>query len=61
MGLFWETTEFMTIIRKVRTASRAMVVYIKYKQNDKVVQLQHLGNAHKNEELDILVAQGLSY
>lgn len=46
----------MAFIRKVKTASGAIAVQIAYKQKGKIVKIIHIGSAHTEEELKILLA-----
>ena len=46
----------MAFIRKVKTASGAIAVQIAYKQKGKIVKITHIGSAHTEEELKILLA-----
>jgi len=48
--------ECMAFIRKVRTASGAIAVQIAYKEEGRVVNIIHIGNAHDEEEFQILLA-----
>lgn len=45
----------MAFIRKVKTTSGATAVQIAYKRKGKVVKIIHLGSAHNEEELKVLV------
>lgn len=45
----------MAFIRKVKTASGATAVQIVYKQKGKIIKLNHIGSAHSEEELNILL------
>jgi len=45
----------MAFIRKVKTSSGAIAVQIAYKQKGQIVKLIHMGSAHTEEELKILV------
>jgi len=46
----------MAFIRKVKTASGATAVQIAYKVKGRIVKIIHIGSAHNNKELDILLA-----
>jgi hypothetical protein len=46
----------MTYIRKVKTASGGTAVQIVRKQKGKIVDLIHIGSAHNDEELQILLS-----
>jgi len=46
----------MAFIRRVKTTSGATAVQIAYKQKGKIVKIIHLGSAHTEEELKILLA-----
>src|SRR5665811_1806097 len=46
----------MAFIRKVKTTSGATAVQIAYKQKGKIVQIIHMGSAHTEDELNILLA-----
>ncbi len=46
----------MAFIRKVKTTSGAIAVQIAYKQNGKIVKIIHIGSAHTEKELNILLA-----
>jgi transposase len=46
----------MAFIRKVKTASGATAVQIAYKVGGRVVKTSHIGSAHSEEELNILLA-----
>ncbi len=45
----------MAFIRKVKTASGATAVQIAYKQKGRIVKIIHIGSAHNDEELNILL------
>ena len=45
----------MAFIRKVKTTSGATAVQIAYKQKGKIVKIIHIGSAHTEEELNILL------
>jgi transposase len=45
----------MAFIRKVKTASGATAVQIAYKQKGRIVKIHHIGSAHNEEELKILL------
>ncbi len=45
----------MAFIRKVKTTSGATAVQIAYKQKGKIVKIIHIGSAHTEEELQILL------
>ena len=45
----------MAFIRKVKTASGAIAVQIAHKENGHVVKIEHIGSAHNEEDLQILV------
>lgn len=45
----------MAFIRKVKTTSGATAVQIAYKQKGKIVKIIHIGSAHTEEELHILL------
>ncbi len=46
----------MAFIRKVKTASGATAVQIAHKVKGRIVKITHIGSAHKEEELQILLA-----
>lgn len=46
----------MAFIRKVKTASGATAVQIAYKAEGRIVKIIHIGSAHTEEELNILLA-----
>jgi hypothetical protein len=46
----------MAFIRKVKTTSGATAVQIAYKQKGQIVKIAHIGSAHTEEELNILLA-----
>lgn len=46
----------MAFIRRVKTTSGATAVQIAYKQKGKIVKIVHMGSAHTEEELNILLA-----
>jgi len=46
----------MAFIRKIKTASGATAVQVAYKQKGRIVKIVHIGSAHNNEELNILLA-----
>ena len=46
----------MAFIRRVKTTSGATAVQIAYKQKGRVVKIIHIGSAHTEEELNILLA-----
>lgn len=46
----------MTFIRKVKTSSGATAVQIVRKSSGRIVKLEHLGSAHTNEELKVLMS-----
>jgi hypothetical protein len=46
----------MAFIRRVKTTSGATAVQIAYKQEGRVVKIIHIGSAHTEEELNILLA-----
>lgn len=46
----------MAFIRKVKTSSGATAIQIAYKQKGQIVKIIHIGSAHNEEELNILVA-----
>ena len=46
----------MAYIRRVKTTSGATAVQIAYKQKGKIVKIIHIGSAHTEEELNILLA-----
>jgi len=46
----------MTFIRKVKTTSGATAIQIATKQKGRIVKIVHIGSAHTDEELKILVA-----
>lgn len=52
----WAKIECMAYIRKVKTASGATAVQIAYKQHGKILRLIHMGSAHTEDELTMLVA-----
>jgi len=45
----------MAFIRKVKTASGATAVQIAYKQKGHIVKIVHIGSAHNDEELNLLL------
>ena len=45
----------MAFIRKVKTASGATAVQIAYKQKGRIIKIVHIGSAHNDEELNILL------
>ena len=45
----------MAFIRKVKTKSGATAVQIAYKQKGKITKIIHIGSAHTDEELRILL------
>lgn len=45
----------MAFIRKVKTTSGATAVQIAHKQKGKIVKIIHIGSAHTEEELHILL------
>jgi len=59
MPLFWDTKSvynaFMAFIRKIKTTSGATAVQIAYKSHSKIIKIEHVGSAHSEEELQILV------
>ena len=46
----------MTFIRKVKTTSGATAIQIATKPKGQIVKIVHIGSAHTDEELKILVA-----
>jgi transposase len=46
----------MAFIRKVKTSSGATAVQIAYKQKGKITKIIHIGSAHTEEELNVLLA-----
>jgi len=46
----------MAFIRKVKTTSGATAVQIAYKVEGRIVKIIHIGSAHNEEELNILLA-----
>ena len=46
----------MAFIRKVKTASGATAVQIAYKQKGRIIKIIHIGSAHTEEDLNILLA-----
>jgi hypothetical protein len=46
----------MAFIRKVKTASGATAIQIAHKQKGRVVKIIHIGSAHTEEELNVLLA-----
>ena len=46
----------MTFIRKVKTASGATAVQIATKQKGHIVKIDHIGSAHTDEELQVLLS-----
>jgi len=46
----------MAFIRKIKTTSGATAVQIAYKQKGQIVKITHIGIAHTEEELNILLA-----
>ena len=47
----------MAYVRKVRTTSGAVAVQVARKDNGRVVVLAHLGSAHTDAELGVLLAR----
>lgn len=45
----------MAFIRKIKTASGATAVQIAYKSQGQIVKIEHIGSAHNNNELSILI------
>lgn len=45
----------MAFIRKVKTSSGAIAVQIAYKQKGKIIKIIHIGSAHTEEDLNILL------
>jgi hypothetical protein len=45
----------MAFIRKIKTASGATAVQIAYKHKGRIIKIVHIGSAHNNEELNILL------
>ncbi len=45
----------MTFIRKVKTASGATAVQIVRKKYGRIIKIDHIGSAHNNEELQLLI------
>jgi hypothetical protein len=45
----------MAFIRKVRTASGATAIQIAHKEKGRIVKIEHIGSAHNEEELQILL------
>jgi len=45
----------MAFIRKVKTASGATTVQVAYKHKGRIIKIVHIGSAHNNEELNILL------
>ena len=45
----------MAFIRKVKTTSGATAVQIAYKQKGQIVKIIHIGSAHTEDELRILL------
>ena len=52
----WTTIIIMAFIRKVKTTSGATAVQIAYKQKGKIIKIIHIGSAHTDEGLKILLA-----
>jgi hypothetical protein len=48
----------MAFIRKVKTSSGATAVQIAYKVEGRIVKIIHIGSAHNEEELNILLGLG---
>jgi len=46
----------MAFIRKVKTASGATAVQMAFKEKGKVVRIIHIGSAHTDEDLRVLLA-----
>ncbi|TAL58971.1 MAG: IS1634 family transposase, partial [Legionella sp.] len=46
----------MTFIRKVKTSSGATAVQIAQKRYGRIVKIEHIGSAHTNEELKLLIS-----
>ena len=46
----------MVFIRKVKTASGATAVQIARKKYGRIVQIEHIGSAHNQEELETLLS-----
>ena len=46
----------MSFIRKVKTASGAMAVQIAHKRYGRIVKIDHIGSAHSEEELKVLLS-----
>ena len=46
----------MAFIRKVRTASGAIAVQIAHKEHGRIAQIDHIGSAHSEAELETLLA-----
>jgi len=46
----------MAFIRKVKTASGATAVQVAHKQYGRIVKIEHIGSAHTNEELKLLIS-----
>ena len=45
----------MAFIRKIKTASGATAVQIAYKAKGRIFKIIHVGSAHNQEELEILI------
>jgi len=45
----------MAFIRKLKTASGATAVQIAYKHKGRIIKIIHIGSAHNDEELNILL------
>jgi len=46
----------MTFIRKIKTASGATAIQIATKQKGRIIKIVHIGSAHTEEELIVLLA-----
>lgn len=46
----------MTFTRKVKTGSGATAVHVIRKENGKIVKIDHIGSAHNQDELQLLLA-----
>ena len=46
----------MAFIRKIKKTSGATAIQIAYKQKGQIVKIIHMGSAHTEEELRILLA-----
>ena len=46
----------MAFVRKVKTASGATAVQIAHKAYGRIIKIEHIGSAHTNDDLEILIA-----